>query len=232
MPQHCLEAAGNGHTGAAGISATTAPARPPGRGHAHSPAGGMRSARGGSLPATSWRKRPAGVEPALPPWQGGRLAPHHGRRRTNLIVKDRQSLPCRPRIGAAARGSNLNYGRHGYGEHNLETGVSGPGGARTLVPWSSARCYTVSATDPRCAGPIKKVGRRARRRALVSENPAAGITRGAKTGAARTPARRNRTRYDARSGNVAAGESCEATLFASFGHERGGTWGPEPRLES
>jgi hypothetical protein len=31
------------------------------------------------LIAAATRERPAGVEPALPPWQGGRLPPHHGR---------------------------------------------------------------------------------------------------------------------------------------------------------
>ena len=33
-------------------------------------------------------KRPAGVEPALPPWQGGRLPLHHGRVKVCRIVKE------------------------------------------------------------------------------------------------------------------------------------------------
>ncbi len=34
------------------------------------------------------RERPAGVEPALPTWQAGRLPLHHGRKRPDRIVKE------------------------------------------------------------------------------------------------------------------------------------------------
>ena len=34
------------------------------------------------------QKRPAGVEPALPPWQGGRLPLHHGAKSRDRIVKE------------------------------------------------------------------------------------------------------------------------------------------------
>jgi hypothetical protein len=37
-------------------------------------------------------ERPAGVEPALPPWRGSRLPLHHGRKSTCRIVKDRRAL--------------------------------------------------------------------------------------------------------------------------------------------
>ena len=43
------------------------------------------------LRQTRSRERPAGVEPALPPWQGDRLPLHHGRLVGSRIVKDRQS---------------------------------------------------------------------------------------------------------------------------------------------
>ena len=36
------------------------------------------------------KKCPAGVEPARPPWQGGRLPLHHGHLRRPRIVKDRE----------------------------------------------------------------------------------------------------------------------------------------------
>ena len=36
-------------------------------------------ANASSLNHTIKRERPAGIEPALPPWQGGRLPLHHGR---------------------------------------------------------------------------------------------------------------------------------------------------------
>jgi hypothetical protein len=36
-------------------------------------------------------KRPAGVEPALPPWQGSRLPLHHGRRNPGRIAKDQST---------------------------------------------------------------------------------------------------------------------------------------------
>ena len=38
---------------------------------------------------TVCRERPAGVEPALPPWQGSRLPLHHGRVVNEQIVKER-----------------------------------------------------------------------------------------------------------------------------------------------
>ena len=38
-------------------------------------------------PLVDFAKRPAGVEPALPPWQGSRLPLHHGRLSRRQIVK-------------------------------------------------------------------------------------------------------------------------------------------------
>src|SRR5438128_11044266 len=35
-------------------------------------------------------ERPAGIEPALPPWQGSRLPLHHGRLCHNQIVNERE----------------------------------------------------------------------------------------------------------------------------------------------
>ncbi len=42
------------------------------------------------FPTSCQSKRPAGVEPALPPWQGSRLPLHHGRVLMGWIVKDRE----------------------------------------------------------------------------------------------------------------------------------------------
>ena len=51
-----------------------------------------RSTRISRLSYVLFWKRPAGVEPALPPWQGDRLPLHHGRASNrNQIVKDQQS---------------------------------------------------------------------------------------------------------------------------------------------
>lgn len=36
--------------------------------------------------------RPAGIEPALPAWQAGRLPLHHGRKRFDRIVKEQPRL--------------------------------------------------------------------------------------------------------------------------------------------
>src|SRR5207244_11655396 len=53
-------------------------------------------------------ERPAGVEPALPPWQGSRLPLHHGRVEHNRIVKHPvgpeglEPSPSRLRAGHAA----------------------------------------------------------------------------------------------------------------------------------
>ncbi len=50
--------------------------------------------RGTRIPRLSYvlnQERPAGVEPALPPWQGSRLPLHHGRLWQNQIVKELQS---------------------------------------------------------------------------------------------------------------------------------------------
>ena len=48
-------------------------------------------------------ERPAGVEPALPPWQGSRLPLHHGRLCHNQIVKQREHRaglePASPHYG-------------------------------------------------------------------------------------------------------------------------------------
>ena len=48
-----------------------------------------RSTRIARLSHVLKQERPAGVEPALPPWQGGRLPLHHGRSKRKQIVKDR-----------------------------------------------------------------------------------------------------------------------------------------------
>ena len=42
------------------------------------------------FPTSCQSKRPAGVEPALPPWQGSRLPLHHGRFLMGWIVKDQE----------------------------------------------------------------------------------------------------------------------------------------------
>ena len=104
------------------------------------------------------RERPAGVEPALPPWQGSRLPLHHGRFWQNRIVKEHKSTgpPCRAVPGleptsphyecgifAAGRpvlvrcgqpivedGSN---GRSNRRFNNQTIRGSGTGGARTLT---------------------------------------------------------------------------------------------------
>lgn len=48
--------------------------------------------KAGAMPsfATRWRKRPPGVEPGLPPWQGSRLPLHHGRVRLVEFTKNEQ----------------------------------------------------------------------------------------------------------------------------------------------
>ena len=47
----------------------------------------------------SSKERPAGVEPALPPWQGGRLPLHHGRSRLLTMLR----APDQPAVGARTR---------------------------------------------------------------------------------------------------------------------------------
>ena len=66
-------------------------------------------------------ERPAGVEPALPPWQGSRLPLHHGRIFRKQLVKDNHSEPggtrtltTRVRAGnAAASTSSSQVGSEG-----------------------------------------------------------------------------------------------------------------------
>ena len=88
-------------------------------------------------------ERPAGVEPALPPWQGGRLPLHHGRLVGNQVVKDREST-----------------GRDSNPRRRITKAVSSPLDHRCLLlsvglvgiePTSSGlrdRCIALSATIP------------------------------------------------------------------------------------
>jgi hypothetical protein len=73
------------------------------------------------LSHTPMQKRPAGVEPAHPPWQGSRLPLHHGR----IFCG---GLSCqRSRAGGSARNS---ISRCGYAP---SAWFSGTGGVRTLT---------------------------------------------------------------------------------------------------
>ena len=54
--------------------------------------------RNSRLSHTLLQEHPAGVEPALPPWQGSRLPLHHGCKRTCRIVKDQTRQSTGPRL--------------------------------------------------------------------------------------------------------------------------------------
>ena len=104
----------------------------------------FRSRRNGrAFPRPESQERPAGVEPALPPWQGGRLPLHHGRLVGNQVVKDREST-----------------GRDSNPRRRITKAVSSPLDHRCLLlsvglvgiePTSSGlrdRCIALSATIP------------------------------------------------------------------------------------
>jgi hypothetical protein len=153
---------------------------------------------------TGVSKRPAGVEPALPPWQGSRLPLHHGRandvpncqRSSSKLAEHRAGVePALPRyeggvlpLDHQCRSCPVGPERLELSPARLRAGnaaantlipptwrplqnprlllrsravnkklcLSGPGGARILVPWSSARCYTVSATGPLLWPPFQR----------------------------------------------------------------------------
>ena len=106
-------------------------------------------------------ERPAGVEPAHPPWQGDRLPLHHGRLVGSRIVKDREHReglePSSPHYGCgvlAARSPVLVV-------------VSGTGGYRTHIirfkrPVHYPVCHSpesVGAVGVEPRAPTRSVGR-------------------------------------------------------------------------
>ena len=87
------------------------------------------------FPIRRVNERPAGVEPALPPWQSGRQPLHHGRLAENRIVKDRQPS----RVVRAVRRAPVAAGF-----------VSGVGGLRTLTRLiKSQKCCRYTTTPDR-----------------------------------------------------------------------------------
>ena len=95
-------------------------------------------------------EHPAGVEPALPPWQGSRLPLHHGCVRTCRIVKDRadqstgrESNPRCRITGAESCPLDHQCVALSVGPEGLEPSPgrlrAGDAAANTLVP-SSCRC--------------------------------------------------------------------------------------------
>ena len=75
------------------------------------------------FPNSELEKRPVGVEPTLPPWQGSRLPLHHGCKMANRIVKDRTCVsfqdPIKPLdVRAFGNGSlkpSTNFSEHREG---------------------------------------------------------------------------------------------------------------------
>ena len=92
-------------------------------------------------------KRPAGVEPALPPWQGGRLPLHHGRKRgvpnCQRTIGHRAGLePTSPRYRCGVLAAGQPVLISSVGSEGLEPS---PGGLRircaaanTLIPFSAS----------------------------------------------------------------------------------------------
>ena len=113
-----------------------------------------------ATPRTETKKRPAGVEPALPPWQGSRLPLHHGRVES-LVELSKIRAPGGTRTHVAA--DQPSVGARGAGFSPLDdqclqtVGSEGlepsPGGLRvrcaaasTLIP--SARKESNPRPDP------------------------------------------------------------------------------------
>ena len=91
-------------------------------------------------------KRPAGVEPALPPWQGGRLPLHHGRANVCRIVKE----PLR------STGRDLNPRRRITGAVSSPLDDQclsvGPDGLEPSPAWLRARYAAANTLIPCIAG--------------------------------------------------------------------------------
>ena len=95
-----------------------------------------------TFPRPESSERPAGVEPARPPWQGDRLPLHHGRLVGSRIVKDHQST---------RRDSNPRRRITGAVSSPLDDQCVCSVGLVGIEPTSSGlrvRCITLSATIP------------------------------------------------------------------------------------
>ena len=117
-----------------------------------------RSTRVSRLPHApiSTSKHPAGVEPALPPWQGSRLPLHHGRRITGRIVKEQSTgprstavpglEPTSPHYGCGLLAALATSAFHSVGSEGLEPSPTWlrarHAASSTLIPCScfSFRC--------------------------------------------------------------------------------------------
>ena len=97
-----------------------------------------RIARSRALRTVTIKERPAGIEPALPPWQGSRLPLHHGRSVGSRIVKDPTTCSA-TRLGTAGKSATC------LQRFRVQRA---PGGTRTLVAALRVRCpcrWTTSA---------------------------------------------------------------------------------------
>ncbi len=118
-----------------------------------------RTTRNTRLSYVLFQERPAGVEPALPPWQGSRLPLHHGRVLIGWIVKDREHRaglePTLPHYGCGVLAAGRPVLFVTVGPEGLEPS---PGGLRvrcaaasTLIPcrfYQSARKESNLRPDP------------------------------------------------------------------------------------
>ena len=107
--------------------------------------GGARWVR--RYPTSRLSVRTAGFEPRAPTRSVGRSWPP-ARRDTQASLRSDLSSPCGSRtrlFGLKGRCPQSDRRTSRLGARSLR---SGPGGARTLVSWSSARRYAVSATSP------------------------------------------------------------------------------------
>ena len=97
--------------------------------------------------AQSHLKRPAGVEPALPPWQGSRLPLHHGRVCGYSIVKELgEARGRRPEV-REKRGVPFSPDLRPLTSLLSPSGV---GGSRTRNVPVKSRVLCLSASTPRC----------------------------------------------------------------------------------
>lgn len=87
------------------------------------------------------KERPAGIEPALPPWQGSTLPLHHGRLCYDQIVKEREHWaglePALPHYGCGVLAARRPVPINSVGPAGVEPTPSG-------LKVRHAACYTTT----------------------------------------------------------------------------------------